>query len=668
MFCDSLKFSRDIDVTISFILSTIQEKLAINNTVLFGKIKNVIQKTDNDATKILNIIIDTHNKLLCQKIYLDGYCDVIFYKYLDKMIQSISEEDRKIIFHHFNTPVNIFKFSNLVNDISQSLSQDIVKKIINIFTRFYIKKIKYTFSSLMSILYKNKFNHIDIKHIEKLILFIEAVTHASSGNKQIDGFVHFCKKEILKTIANVDIVKHFSHDDYKKIISLLPEVKNNFTCDIKINSANKYWKEIICPIRHDKKALLDKMKKINNYDLFGLLNYAYLQKQEDVLLKDIFVDKLTNEHYEIVNIIFKKILSNKNVNIKKISVIIDYVFINQLKNLCRLEHVFEYVLQTVDFVSVFYGTKLKQYFFTYKTEQENIHNDNIKDNKEKIYDFYICNISELLQTNNIETSNKLKKIESIIIEQEKNKNNIKTFEIAHMKDQKELLQEAHTTRVCLEEHIKKIYIRNGGLVIMWPFFYDLFEKQHLLDEYNKKIFKNDIARYNAIHVLQYLVSCQYNNPDWKVILNKLLCGFKHDDVVMSGYLFGEKKIMDTEENHLSQKELEFKIKELQHNTDMAIGECLCHWPEINVLSRTEGFSTGMNINNFRNYFLRRDAFLNIIEQKYDNGIEYNYILDISNKEYDEYVKSIPWNMHKICLPWMLKPIYVRNFDISSKKD
>ena len=662
----SLKFSADIEISLNFIFTTIKEKLAIDNTALFAKIKKSIKDTDNDAAKILNRIINTYNKLIDKKICLDSYLDVMLYKELDKML--ISEEGLKNIFYYFNTPVNIFNFSNFVHDIGITAGMQNKNKITNIFIKFYLKKIKYKFSSLMSILYKNKFNYIDNKYIEKLILFIREIYDTSSGNRQIDGFAQFCKKEILKTLVNADIIKYFSQDNYKKITTVLPEIKNNFVFESDVCANNSEWECLIEDIKYKKNNMLDILKKKNNYDLFVFLNYVYLQKMENMLLKDIFIYKKTNESYKIVNIIFEKILLNKNINLKKIKAIIDFIFINQQKNIYRLENIFEYVLQTIDLVSIFYGTKLKRYFFTYKSEQETLHNDALKDNKDKIYDLYIYNIAALLQTNEVKILNKLKKIETIIGDQENNRNNVKTVEIIQDQNQKELLQEEHTERVCLAEDVKRIYIRNGGLVIMWPFFYGFFEKQHLLDEYNKKIFKNDLARQNAIHALQYLVSSQYRSPDWKVILNKLLCGFKHDDIVASGYVFSEKITIDDDEQQLSPQELKLKIIELEQNADSTINECISNWPEINSLARLDGFTAGMNTNSFRNYFLRRDAFLNIIEQKYDNGVEYNYILDISNKEYDEYVKTIPWNMHKIELPCMPKPIYVRNFDISSEQN
>ena len=668
-FFDSLKFSRDIDVSINFILITLKGNLELNDTILFSRIKNVIKNNDNnDACKILNNIININGQLTGGKICLDSYLDIVFYKELSRVIPAISENNIKNIFYYFNTPVNIFKFSDFVSNINHDLDANTRKKIVDIFIKNYIKKIKYKFSSVMSILHRNKFNYVDERYIEKLFLFIHEIRNVSSGNKHIDSFLYFCKKEISKTLTNVDIIKHLSVDNYKKIISIFPEIKNNFNFTFKVDSRNKKCDGIVNNIKNNTSEVLKNIKKMNNYDLFIFLNYIYLKKNESSFLEKIISVKKTKEVYKITTTVFEKLLQNKNINLKKIKAIIDYIFINQLKNIYFFNDIFEYIFQTIDLANIFYGIKLKQYFFIYKSEQEERHNDLLKNKIDKTYDLYIDTISEMLQTNDIKILSKLRDIEAVIKDHDTNKKHTKPLEIINDEKQKELLQEEHTERVCLEEKVKKIYIRNGGLVIMWPFFYGFFEKQHLLDEYNKKIFKNDIARHNAIHALQYLVSSKYESPDWKIILNKLLCGVRHDDVVSSGYVFSEKKTIDEAEQQLSQKELDFKISELRQNADSTINECISHWPEINNLSRTEDFTTGININNFRNYFLRRDAFLNIIEQKYYNGVEYNYILDISNKAYDEYVKTIPWNMHKISLPCMQKPIYVRNFDINSKQD
>ena len=78
----------------------------------------------------------------------------------------------------------------------------------------------------------------------------------------------------------------------------------------------------------------------------------------------------------------------------------------------------------------------------------------------------------------------------------------------------------------------KMYVRNGGIVFLWPFLGQLFEEQELTKEHK---FIDRIAVNNAVHVIQYLVTGQLNTPGWRLVLNKLFCGMAYDDVVATEY-------------------------------------------------------------------------------------------------------------------------------------
>ena len=90
---------------------------------------------------------------------------------------------------------------------------------------------------------------------------------------------------------------------------------------------------------------------------------------------------------------------------------------------------------------------------------------------------------------------------------------------------------------------------------MWPFLYDFFKKQNYIDEYNHSIFKNDISRSNAIHALVYLVYEKYKNPEWKLILNKILCGVDIKKPIYNEYVFHEKNISEKEDEQKINQEV-----------------------------------------------------------------------------------------------------------------
>jgi hypothetical protein len=89
----------------------------------------------------------------------------------------------------------------------------------------------------------------------------------------------------------------------------------------------------------------------------------------------------------------------------------------------------------------------------------------------------------------------------------------------------------------LDQEIK-IYIKNSGLIFLWPFMEDLLVKQELMEN---QVFVDNMAANNAIHMLQYLATEQLPTPDWRMILNKLLCGLAYDAITPLGYYLPEER-------------------------------------------------------------------------------------------------------------------------------
>ena len=681
-FLDSFKYKLDLDFSIKYIINQIILTELIPKQQLFYEIKNIINQHNDEAANLLKKIINSSifinnnsDKKDLYELLLISECEKIYKQ------NNIFDEKNLILLNNFlinnfNQPINKINIKIIQEEIPVINNFTLKKNITNIFVENYIRKIKKKFSQIMCFLYIEKFNYIDEYYIRELISFLEQIINTDTNNTKINNFLLYCKQELINTLSNQSIIVKINKEQIKKIFNLLPDVKENIKKIEILNNEKTKKKEntfnnIIKGLKNNNKISLDILNKFTNQELFYFLEYAYFKLSCRALLKNIFFNKDLQKKYNSIILIFDKLLKNQNINNKKITVIIDYLFI---KNHNKKNNIFIYndIIKIIDFTNIFYGINLMKYFYNFQTTNNNFYKNIKTNNFDKIINLYIDKIATLLKNKNnyTQTIKEIQRIEELIKKSLSYgiKKNINTEKIEKKTEEKKILCDEKTEEICREENIKKIYIRNGGIVIMWPFFYDFFKKQNLLDEYNHSIFKNDISRSNAIHALEFLVYEKYKNPEWKLILNKILCGVDIKKPIYSEYIFTEKNISEKEDEQKINQEVKKNIELLKNNADNSIKKCIEEWKELKSLLAFDEFKKGIDIKTFRNYFLQREGFLNIVEQRYDNGIKYNYILDISNKCYDEYIKNIPWDIQKIELPNMQQPLFIRNFNITHKSD
>ncbi|HEY9342691.1 MAG TPA: contractile injection system tape measure protein [Hanamia sp.] len=177
---------------------------------------------------------------------------------------------------------------------------------------------------------------------------------------------------------------------------------------------------------------------------------------------------------------------------------------------------------------------------------------------------------------------------------------------------KEVKKETEEEMDKLKAENKSIYINNAGLIILHPFLQNLFTATGLLQLKN---FKDNFCKQKAVHLLQYLVNGQQQQPEYMMLLNKILCGLS-DEEHMDRFI----KIEETE------------IKEANELLQAVI----THWA---VLKNTSP-------QGLQETFLQRNGKLSF------NETDRYWKLQVERKSVDILLDKLPWGFSYVQLPWM----------------
>jgi len=160
------------------------------------------------------------------------------------------------------------------------------------------------------------------------------------------------------------------------------------------------------------------------------------------------------------------------------------------------------------------------------------------------------------------------------------------------------------------------YVRNAGVVLLWPFLGRYFEMLGMLEG---RRFRDIDAINRAVYLLQYLVDGDTGVAEFELLLNKLLCGLDPAAPVSNDFRITEK------ESQLS--------LELLHGVNQ-------NWPPLRNTS-TAGL---------RESFLQREGRL----LRREDG----WSLTVSAKSYDVLLDTLPWSVSTIRLSWMQQALHV----------
>lgn len=159
-------------------------------------------------------------------------------------------------------------------------------------------------------------------------------------------------------------------------------------------------------------------------------------------------------------------------------------------------------------------------------------------------------------------------------------------------------------------------VLNAGLVIIAPYLQRLF---NILELTRDGAFVSDDAKERAVHLLQYVVTAEGSTPEYRLALNKLLCGIHGGVPIVAGI-----EISEHEKTVIEQM----------------LNGVIAHW---SALGKT-------SIAGLRQTFLAREGQLSFVDESWQ--------LRIPSSSFDMLLDRLPWSFAMIKYPWMRAPLHV----------
>ncbi len=167
-----------------------------------------------------------------------------------------------------------------------------------------------------------------------------------------------------------------------------------------------------------------------------------------------------------------------------------------------------------------------------------------------------------------------------------------------------------------EEFTEEVYIANAGQVLAAPYLPRLFDMLGLMDAGK---FKDRQAAERAVHLLQFMVNGSESTPEYRLVLNKVLCGVKT----------GVPICKEIKASAVEKEAIEGLLKGMVQN-----------WTALGKTS----------VDGFRQSFLQREGVLRLKDGEWH--------LLVEAKPFDMLLDRLPWSYNLIKHPWMKRVVHV----------
>lgn len=163
---------------------------------------------------------------------------------------------------------------------------------------------------------------------------------------------------------------------------------------------------------------------------------------------------------------------------------------------------------------------------------------------------------------------------------------------------------------------EQVYIRNAGMILLHPFLATLFARAGLTKDGS---FTGEEAQARAVQLLQYAVTGTEQDPEYELVLNKLLAGLQPGEV-------------------------------LSHSADLQADETELITGMIHAIMMQWDKMKNTSIEGFRNAFLMREGYVFQTEE--------SWVLRVEQRGYDVILQTLPWSFGMIKFSWMTKPLII----------